>query len=225
MAGHSHWLNTKYRKGRQDLARGQLFLKLRRKIENIIREEKGVNEKSLSIARENQFPKEKVYQIWEKVQENKENAPSRVFYQGLFGVLIYLEGDITVSDRFVDKFKLKKLPLSSLPSYFQLFYILKVYFPENNKLEEYLLDYLPNDVWEEVIYDEKNSSLISNNNELIKMIKNIIDKDKNQLSVEEEKPFWKSLNSCRLAEKNEVEYYLELEKELNNKKFYTNIEK
>jgi transcriptional/translational regulatory protein YebC/TACO1 len=63
MAGHSHSANIKYRKDRQDSARSQLFLKIRRKIENIIREEGEVNEKSLSIARENRFPKEKVYQI------------------------------------------------------------------------------------------------------------------------------------------------------------------
>jgi transcriptional/translational regulatory protein YebC/TACO1 len=63
MAGHSHSANIKYRKDRQDEVRSKLFLKLRKKIEIIIREEGGVNEKSLSIARENQFPKEKVYQI------------------------------------------------------------------------------------------------------------------------------------------------------------------
>ncbi|CAJ0764331.1 23828_t:CDS:2, partial [Entrophospora sp. SA101] len=61
--GHSHSANIKHRKDRQDSARSQLFLKVRRKIENIIREEHEVNEKSLSIARENKFPKEKVYQI------------------------------------------------------------------------------------------------------------------------------------------------------------------
>ena len=63
MAGHSHSANIKYRKDRQDSARSQLFLKVRKKIENIIREEHEINEKSLSIARENKFPKEKVYQI------------------------------------------------------------------------------------------------------------------------------------------------------------------
>jgi hypothetical protein len=188
MAGHSHSANIKYRKDRQDDARAKLFLKLRKKIENIIREERGVNEKSLSIARENQFPKEKVYQIWEKIKENKENSPSRVFYQALFGVLIYLEGDISFDDS-EDKFKLKKLSLSSLPSYFQLFYSLKVNLRSDNNLEEYLLAYLPNDIWEGVNYSEKEKMLISDNGELIKKIKNIIDKDKNELSIEEEKTF------------------------------------
>jgi transcriptional/translational regulatory protein YebC/TACO1 len=189
MAGHSHSANIKYRKDRRDSARSQLFLKLRRKIENIIREEGDVNEKSLSIARENQFPKEKVYQIWEKIKENRETATSRVFYQALFGILIYLEGDITDFDSLADKFKLKKLPLSSLPSYFQLFYSLKVNLQSDNNLEEYLLNYLPNDIWEEINYSEKEKKLISSNSESIKRIKNIIDKDKNELSVEEEKTF------------------------------------
>lgn len=225
MAGHSHSANIKYRKDRQDDARAKLFLKLRKKIENIIREEREVNEKALSIARENQFPKEKVYQIWEKIKENKENSPSRVFYQTLFGILIYLEGDIIDVDSLADKFKLKKLPLSSLPSYFQLFYGLKVNLQGDNNLEEYLLTYLPNDIWEETNYSEKEKKLISSNGELIKRIKSIIDKDKNELSVEEEKTFWKPLTPYRLVEKKEIEYYSELEKELTDKKYYTNIEK
>jgi transcriptional/translational regulatory protein YebC/TACO1 len=63
MAGHSHSANIKHRKDRQDNARSQLFLKVWKEIENIIRKEKEVNEKSLSLARKNKFPKEKVYQI------------------------------------------------------------------------------------------------------------------------------------------------------------------
>ena len=224
MAGHSHAANIKYHKDRRDSARSQLFLKLRRKIENIIREEGGINEKSLSIARENQFPKEKVYQIWEKIKENKETSTSRVFYQALFGILIYLEGDVDI-DSLADKFKLKKLSLSSLLSYFQLFYGLKVNLQGDNNLEEYLLTYLPNDIWEEINYSEKEKKLISSNGELIKRVKNIIDKDKNELLIEEEKTFWKSLTPYRLIEKKEIEYYLELEKDLIGKKYYTNIEK
>nr|CAG8441139.1 6554_t:CDS:2 [Entrophospora candida] len=72
MAGHSHSANIKYRKDRQDSARSQLFLKLRKKIENIIREKGAVNEKALNLARENKFPKEKVYQIWEKFRADRE---------------------------------------------------------------------------------------------------------------------------------------------------------
>ena len=225
MAGHSHSANIKHRKDRQDGARAKLFLKLRKKIENIIREEKGINEKSLSIARENQFPKEKVYQIWEKIKENKETSESRFFYQALFGILIYLEEDIADVDSLAGKFKLKKLSLSSLPSYFQLFYGLKVNLQGNNNLEEHLITYLPSDIWEEVNYDEKEKTLISNNDESIKRIKNIINKDKYELLIEEERIFWKPLVPYQLVEKKAIEYYLELEKELIVKKYYTNIEK
>ena len=127
MAGHSHSANIKHRKDRQDSARSQLFLKVRRKIENIIREEHEVNEKSLSIARENKFPKEKVYQIWEKIKSGTEKSHSeRTFYQAPFGIFIYLEGDNTNIESESRELKLKKMPLSSLPSYFQLFYSLKL---------------------------------------------------------------------------------------------------
>src|SRR5688572_21671018 len=127
MAGHSHSANIKHRKDRQDDARAKLFLKLRKKIEIIIREERGVNEKSLSIARENKFPKEKVYQIWGKIQEDKgDNSSSRAFYQASFGIVIYLKNSKNITDDLEKKLKLKTLPFSSLPNYFQLVYSLKV---------------------------------------------------------------------------------------------------
>src|ERR1700748_2681518 len=126
MSGHSHSANIKYRKDRQDDARAKLFLKLRKKLENILREEGQVNEKSLRVARENQFPKKKVYQIWEKMQANKELSSTRFFYQGLFAILIYFEGEVNDINELEVKFSLKKLPFSLLPSYFQIFYSLKV---------------------------------------------------------------------------------------------------
>ncbi|CAI2162199.1 12439_t:CDS:2 [Funneliformis geosporum] len=125
MAGHSHSSNIKYRKDRQDNARSQLFLKLRKKIENIIREEHQVNEKSLSIARENKFPKEK--------------AP--------YGILIYLENNKDITTDLTKKLNLKMLPLSLLSNYFQPLYSLKINLKEsNNNLEEYLLTYLPSEI-------------------------------------------------------------------------------
>src|SRR5205085_1662042 len=101
--------NIKHRKDRQDSARSQLFLKVRRKIENIIREEHEVNEKSLSVARENKFPKEKVYQIWDKIKSGAEkNHSERAFYQAPFDIFIYLEGDNTNIESESQELKLKK---------------------------------------------------------------------------------------------------------------------
>jgi hypothetical protein len=55
-------------------------MKIRKKIENIIREEREVNKKSLSITRKNKFPKEKVYQIWEKIKaERGKTIPCGLF--------------------------------------------------------------------------------------------------------------------------------------------------
>ncbi|CAG8547007.1 39215_t:CDS:10 [Gigaspora margarita] len=131
---HSHSANIKHRKDRQDSARSQLFLKVRKKIENIIREEHEVNEKSLSIAREN-----------EKIKNSGgENYSARAFYQAPFGILIYLEDSKNITTDLISKLKLKSLPLSSLSSYFQMLYGLKINLKEeDNNLEEYLLTYLP----------------------------------------------------------------------------------
>src|SRR5437763_7485032 len=127
MAGHSHSTNVKYRKDRQDQSRSQLFLKLRRKIENIIRQEGKITPEILSMARENSFPKEKVYQILEKIKFSKEkNISARTFYQAQFGIFIYLEGDNKIIDNVAQELGLKKMPLSSLPNFFQLSYSLKL---------------------------------------------------------------------------------------------------
>lgn len=65
MAGHSHSANIKYRKDRQGAKKGVNFMKLAKKLEKMIKEGSGL-EKALSIAREANFPKEKVERIWEK---------------------------------------------------------------------------------------------------------------------------------------------------------------
>jgi transcriptional/translational regulatory protein YebC/TACO1 len=148
MAGHSHSANVKYRKDRQDEVKSRLFLKLRKKIESVIKEEGEVNEKSLNIARENQFPKEKVYQIWEKIKENKETSFFRKYYQGPFGILLYLEGDNNEEiEELAESFKLKKLPLASFSNHFQLTYSLRISSKKaSENLEEYLLTSLPNNI-------------------------------------------------------------------------------
>ena len=227
MAGHSHSANIKHRKDRQDSARSQLFLKVRKKIENIIREEHEVNEKSLSIARENKFPKEKVYQIWDKVKnEAEKNCSSRAFYQAPFGILIYLEDNRNITSDLIDKLKLKMLPLSSLSKYFQLLYGLKINLKGNNyNFEEYLLTYLPSEIWEKINYNEREREFTSLHKEEIIRIKKIIEEKKLELVIEKERSFWKALIPCQIVGKEEFNYYQELEKKLIDKKFYTNAEK
>jgi transcriptional/translational regulatory protein YebC/TACO1 len=71
MSGHSAYKNKKHRKGRQDEARSKTNLQIRRKLELLIKQEGGVSERALSLARENNFPKEKVYQIEKKILGEK----------------------------------------------------------------------------------------------------------------------------------------------------------
>ena len=229
MAGHSHSANIKHRKDRQDSARSQLFLKVRRKIENIIREEHEVNEKSLSIARENKFPKEKVYQIWDKIKSGAEkNHSERAFYQAPFDIFIYLEGDNTNIESESQELKLKKMPLSSLPSYFQLFYSLKLELEEGenyNNLEECLLTYFPVKILEKMNYNEKDVEVISNDKQVLEKTKDIIKQNELKFKTREEKTFWKALVYQKLFEKEAINYWTELEKKLAGSKFYANVEK
>ena len=57
MAGHSKWANIKHRKGRQDAARGKLFAKLARAIEQAARE--GGGDPTMNIALANAIDKAK----------------------------------------------------------------------------------------------------------------------------------------------------------------------
>ncbi|MCE8163614.1 MAG: hypothetical protein I3273_05620 [Candidatus Moeniiplasma glomeromycotorum] len=231
MAGHSHSANIKYRKDRQDSARSQLFVKLRRKLENIVREEGKISEKSLSLARENKFPKEKVYQIWEKIRQEiysakQKNASfsSRFLYQAQFGIVIYLEED-KISQEVINQLNLKELPLALLSRHFQLIYSLKIELKkENNNLEEYLLTNLPLETWEKMNYDKQKQTLFSADKETINRVKNLI-KDDFLITLKEEKKYWKAFFSQTLNNQEEKNYYSQLQKKLENIQFYTNVEK
>jgi|SRR5438128_444624 len=192
MAGHSHSNNVKYRKDRQDQARGQIFLKLCRKIENIIRQEGKITAEVLSMARKNGFPKEKVLQIFEKIKASKEsNSSTRVFYQAPFGIFIYLESDNTNINNLAQELKLKRMPLSSLPNCFQLFYSLKLELEEgeNHNLEEYLLTYFPVEILEKMNYDDKNIEFISTDKQMIEKTKVITKQNELKLKIKEERTF------------------------------------
>jgi len=221
MAGHSHATNVKWRKDRQNQARGKLHQKVRRDIELFIREEGKLSEKVLNIARQNNFPKEKVYQIWEKIKLDKKNSCSQYFYQASFGIWLCLENN--VPDKLVTRLKLKKMPLHLLFSYFQTVYILKLV-GESDLLTEFLLTDLPAEVWEKIDYDEQKQELISVEKEVINTIKNIISIKNPKLAIVKEKNNWKASFPKSLNNLEEKNYYLQLKKELANIKFYSNVD-
>ena len=80
MAGHSHSANVKWRKDRQVQARSQKHQRVRREIEKLIEQEGKLSEKALVLAREKNFPKEKVYQIWEKSKQKPAKKKKREFH-------------------------------------------------------------------------------------------------------------------------------------------------
>lgn len=223
MAGHSHATNVKWRKDRQSQARGKLHQKIRRDIELLIREEGKLSEKALNIARQNNFPKEKVYQIWEKVKLDKKNGCSQYFYQAPFGIWLCFEND-GVPDKLAARLKLKEMPLHLLFNYFQLIYILKLA-GESSLLTECLLTDLPTEIWEKIDYDEQKQELISTEKEVINTVKNIISIKNPKVSIVEEKSFWKAFFPRPLSNPEEENYYSQLKKELTNIKFYSNVEK
>jgi len=90
-----------------------------------------------------------------------------------------------INDDSIKKLKLKSLPLSLLPNYFQLLYSLKVNLKANNNLEEYLITYLPTKILEKITYNEK--EITSPNKEEISLLKKIIEENNLELIIEQEK--------------------------------------
>ncbi|KLL02289.1 MAG: hypothetical protein MRERC_3c154 [Mycoplasmataceae bacterium RC_NB112A] len=246
MAGHSHSANIKWRKDRQDSARSQIFVRLRKKIENILREEGKLSEKPLTLARENKFPKEKVYQIWEKISQEiySANKPglsvgeqthsakqkklvsiTPQLYQARFGIVIYLEANNKVPQEKIKQLSLKELPLVLFPRYFQLIHSLKIELKEkNSSLEEILLTNLPLEIWEKANYDKQKQILFSSEREAMKKIKNLLHNN-DLIIIQEEKKDWKNFLPKLLNTPEEKKYFSQLQKKLENFQFHTNVEK
>ena len=228
MAGHSHSANIKYRKDRQDQARSELFLKLRRKIVNLIQEEGQITEKVLSIARENKFPKEKIYQIWEQIRSEKEKKESSLaLYQAPFGIIVFGEGEVLTIENLAKSDKWKKIPLHNLPNYFRSLYNLELeIMKESYDLEEYFLSCFPMEVIEkatEINYWEKTIALSFSEHKEVEIIKNIAEDKKLELQI-------KSLKTSRipilpqfLTTEAQKEYYKVIKEKLIGCQFYTNI--
>ena len=84
------------------------------------------------------------------------------------------------------------MPLSSLPSHFQLFYSLKLELEEGENcshLEEYLLTYFPVEILEKMSYNEKNAEVISNDKQILERAKDITKQNELRLKIKEEKTF------------------------------------
>jgi len=109
----------------------------------------------------------------------------RALYQAPYDILIYLENIKEINDDLIKKLKLKSLPLSLLPNYFQLLYSLKVNLKGNNDdLEEYLITYLPTNVLEKITYNEK--EITSPYKEETSRLKKIIEENNLELIIEQE---------------------------------------
>ena len=106
-------------------------------------------------------------------------------------IFIYLEGDNKIIDNVAQELGLKKMPLSSLPNFFQLSYSLKLELEEKKdyNLEGYLLTHFPDEILEKIIYDEKNVEVISTDKLAIEEMKNFAKQNKLKLRIKEKRTF------------------------------------
>jgi transcriptional/translational regulatory protein YebC/TACO1 len=174
VAGHSHSANIKHRKDRQDIARGQLFLKLRKKLEIIIRQEGCINEKSLIIARENQFPKEKLNSILEKIRLDVSSKSEKFLYKANFGIILYIDSFICDNVKKTEKeFGLKRLPISLLNSNFNNKILINLDTDKKN-IEEILISFLPSEYLEKIEYNSHEKVISLDDRKILREVKNIL---------------------------------------------------
>lgn len=157
MAGHSHASNVKHKKDRNDRLKSETFLKLRKKIELIIINEKNYD-KVFALARENNFPKEKVNSIIEKIKNKKpeQNTFYKILYKSKFDIILCLEGffgeeAIEKINEISEFFNLEKITNKSWFDYFESLFSLRVKW---------------NDDFENFIFSSFSSSIIDKINKI-----------------------------------------------------------
>ena len=154
MAGHSHASNVKHKKDRNDRLKSETFLKLRKKIEMIIRKE-GNYEKVFALARENSFPKEKVNAIIEKINNKQESDKvfSQIIYNSDFDIVWCLEGFIEEEEKdkvleVAELIGFEKVNNKSVFEYFEHLYLIRL--RTNNNLENFIFSSLSSEIIDKI---------------------------------------------------------------------------
>lgn len=237
MAGHSHSRNVKWRKDRQAQLRSQEHQKLRKKIEVLIQQEKGVSEKALNIAREHSFPKEKVYQIWEKWKQKQTNGNDYFgkLYQAPFSIILYCEGkeekEIQEAIAFLSKeMQWNEISQGNPLHFFRKVNLLEIEVKDNSiNLEEYLLVNLISEVVnkiEQIEARDRQAKIIFSEKEVGEEIENLLLKS-SCYSIKNKKIIWQPLIFQELVSPEAKEYAKNLEQKLIqnqlNINFFTNI--
>jgi len=237
MAGHSHAANVKWRKDRQAQLRSQEHQKARKKIEMLIQQERKVSEKSLSIAREHSFPKEKVYQIWEKWKQKQTNEKNYFgkLYQAPFAIILYCEGKEEKEIQETINFLSKEMQWSEIsqgnPShFFRKVNLIEIEVKDNSiNLEEYLLVNLTNEVVnkiEQIETRNRQAKIIFSEKEVGEAIENLF-LESSCCSIKNKKIIWQPLVFQELVSPEAKKYAKNLEQKLIqnqlNINFFTNI--
>ena len=227
MAGHSHAANVKWRKDRQAQVRSQEHQRVRREIEIMIQREGRISEKALSLAREHSFPKEKVYQIWEKWKENK-NKESENFdklYQAPFEIVLYCEGKDEEKTWETINYLSKELRLREIDKDNLLYHFRKVNLWElerkdqNIKLEEYLLTVLSDEIInkvEQIEIHENQVKIIFIEKEIGEIIENCLFGN-DFCFIKSKKKLWQPLIFQELVSQGAKEYVQKLKQTIRQK--------
>jgi hypothetical protein len=236
MAGHSHAANVKWRKDRQAQIRSQEHQKARKKIEILIQQEGKVSEKTLSIAREHSFSKDKVYHIWEKLKQKQTSGENhfRKLYRAPFDIIIYCEGKEEKKIQKVVSFLSEEMQWKEIvgdPScYFRKINLLEIEIKDNsNSLEDCLLTNLPDEALskiEKMEIKDNQVEIIFSEKEVGEEIKNLL-LENSSFSIKSKKSIWQPLVFQELATQ-EAKLYAELLKQkiIQNQlsiNFFTNI--
>ncbi|KLL02697.1 MAG: hypothetical protein MRERV_76c004 [Mycoplasmataceae bacterium RV_VA103A] len=237
MAGHSHSRNIIHRKNRQSQLRSEEHQRARKKIEMLIQQEGKVSEKSLSIAREHSFSKERVYQIWEKWKQKQSNQNDYFskLYQAPFAIILYCEGKEEKATQEAINFLSKEMQWNEISPSNPAYYFRKVNLLEieikdsSNNFEEYLLINLPSEIINKIEHIEiKNNQakVFFSEKEVGEEIENLL-LNNYFFIIKSKKSIWQPLIFQELISLEAKTYAKNLKQKLTknklNIKFFTNI--
>ncbi|RHZ37791.1 YebC/PmpR family DNA-binding transcriptional regulator [endosymbiont GvMRE of Glomus versiforme] len=239
MAGHSHSANVKWRKDRQAQVRSQGHQRVRKEIELLIRKEGEISEKALILAREQSFPKEKVYKIWEKWKQKKNKIDDNFgkLYQAPFEIILYCEGKdeekkIETINSLSKELRWKEIDKNNLLYYFRKVNLWELERRSKTvKLEEYLLITLPSEIIndiEQIGISSEQVKIIFTEKETGETIENCLFGD-TYCFIKSKKKIWQPLIFQEIVSQEAKEYVQKLKQKLQQNQdsfnFITNIYK
>jgi len=192
MAGHSHWHNIKYKKGRSDLKKADVFKKLATGIRTAVKlggpnpKENAMLQQQLTAARLANFPKEKIQSAIRSVLGNNTENGESITYEGKGenGTMLIIDATTDNRNKIAQELRYAFSQNSgvlhstgSVNFYFNRIGTIQILNTENTKKEGDALEIALEIGAENMIYEEEAITFICQPSQIFNIRKSLEDKE------------------------------------------------